>query len=101
MQSAVSVSHGAVCGKLSLGVFLGSLGALLSLVFFGLRHSGESGWGYACLGVLIGWWGSMLSLLLATAGLLRRERPNWPAIIGLSVSLAPTVAGWYLYFAGK
>ena len=39
---------------------------------------------------------SIASLLSAIIGLARRERPRWPAILGLGLSLLPALGGVYL-----
>jgi len=57
--------------------------------------------GIGMLGLLIGWWASNLSVILAVIGLVRRETPNGPAIIGLSLSLAPAVFGFYIFVVAR
>ena len=92
----------AILGKLSLVVFLVGVAAFICLFVAALRIGGEEGiFGDGGLAMLIAWWCSITSLFLAAGGLLRRERPNWPSIIGVSLSIAPTAVGFYLYLAGR
>lgn len=90
----------AVCGVLSLLIFPVVTIASLSIGLIALRNvGGERGMGYGILGVLVSWYASILSVFFAAVALLRRERPNWPGIIGLSISLAPALLGFCFYLA--
>jgi hypothetical protein len=48
--------------------------------------------GYALTGVVVGGLSCILSLLFATVGLIRRERPRWSAIMGIALGLLPAFA---------
>lgn len=81
-------------GKLSLGVlFAGSCIVLLCALIF---WRGEGGGcmvalGYADIAMLILWLACLLSSYFALRSLANRERPSWPAGIGLGLSLPPAV----------
>lgn len=86
-----------ICGVLSLLVFCGSV-----FVFFRIIGEeppgvhGEHALGYLVAAVMISCYISIPSLLLGVIGLLRAERPIWPAITGTALSALPALGGVYI-----
>ena len=90
----------AVFGLLCLIIFPAvTVGSLFWGFTTGRDVGGDRGMGYGILAVLISWYASMGSVFLGAIALALRERPAWPAIIGLSISLAPAALGLYLYLS--
>lgn len=88
----------AIFGSLSLLVFCG---AVFVILFFGLTdppsgYSGEQALGRLLRGLVLGCNACVLSVAYAITGLIRRERPRWPAITGLALGLLPALGGLYI-----
>jgi hypothetical protein len=79
----------ATSGALSLLVFAGGVGITLLLSAPPSGYNGNETMGYALTGLVVGGFTCILSLVFATVGLIRRERPRWPAIAGLVLSFLP------------
>ena len=88
----------ATFGSLSLVVFCG---ALLVMLYFPLTvsvrgYTGERAFGYALTGIFFGCIGCIPNLALAIIGITRQERPRWPAVTALLLSVLPALGGIYL-----
>ncbi|MGO8928122.1 MAG: hypothetical protein ACLQU3_14715 [Limisphaerales bacterium] len=79
----------ATFGALSMLVFAGGVGITLLLATPPSGYNGHETMGYALTGLVVGGFACILSLVLATVGLIRRERPRWPSIAGLVLSVLP------------
>ena len=78
-------------------MFLFIADVLLTGVFLGASHGGgEQGFGYFTACVSYFCIGCILGVLFAVASLVRRERPRWLAIIGLSLSSLPALGALYI-----
>src|SRR5262249_44639674 len=87
----------AVLGPLSLWI----CAAITAIaVLFWIIPTGNlgcsKGMGYLFLAIFTPCALSIPNSCLAVAGLVRRERPRWPAVIGFSLSIGPALAGIYI-----
>jgi multisubunit Na+/H+ antiporter MnhB subunit len=89
----------AAFGALSLLVFAGGVGITLLLAAPPSGANGHETMGYAFTGLVVGGFTCILSLLFAIIGLIRRERPRWPAITGLVLSFLPAFGAVSLLLA--
>ena len=77
----------------------------MALLYFVLTNDlcyggGEAGFRYFLGCLIYACFASILSVALAIIGVARHERPRWPAIIGLVLSVLPAVGGigLFVYF---
>ena len=90
----LSLGCGAVTlGLMALGLFSKQFGNAMSdsLVTWGMtggRSGSASAWWEIALASIVALWA--LGLVAAGIGLVRCERPRWPALVGLFVCLPPS-----------
>ena len=86
----------AIFGVLSLLVLGAAVFAFIRISRVPPGVHGEGAFGGFVVAVMISCYISIPSLFLAVIGLMRGERPRWPAIVGTTLSAFPALGGVYI-----
>jgi hypothetical protein len=85
-----------VLGILSLAGFTVSAVAAVFIFASGMGKPDFQPLGYVLGAVIVGAAGSLISWLTAAVGLMRRESPRWPAIVGFVLSFGPAMGAVFI-----
>ena len=96
-QTSEPVKRRSHFGALGLGVLVlaGIIGMLRSSAVISRGHEMASLLG-PLEGITLGLIVSSAALVLSTVGLLRKERPQWPGILGFALSVIPGATGFFI-----